>query len=62
MVRQLRHTFASILLNQDEKNLYTVAELLGHSSPDVTYKKYIDIFEKNKIDTINIFDKLGEDK
>lgn len=61
-VHELRHTFASILLNQDEKNLYTVAELLGHSSPDVTYKKYIDIFEKNKIDTINIFDKLGEDK
>ena len=57
-VHELRHTFASILLNQDEKNLYTVAELLGHSSPDVTYKKYIDIFEKNKIETIDIFNNL----
>ncbi len=63
-VHELRHTFASILLNQDEKNLYTVAELLGHSSPDVTYKKYIDIFDRNKINTMDIFDKLdkGEKK
>lgn len=57
----LRHSFASILLNEDEKNLYTVSDLLGHSSPDVTYKRYINIFEKNKINTVNIFDKLDED-
>ena len=56
----LRHSFASILLNEDEKNLYTVSELLGHSSPDVTYKKYIDIFEKNKIETISLFDRLNK--
>lgn len=54
----LRHSFASILLNEDEKNLYTVSDLLGHSSPDVTYKRYIDIFEKNKVNTVNIFDNL----
>lgn len=54
----LRHSFASILLNNDEKNLYEVSDLLGHSSPDVTYKKYIDIFEKNKASTVSIFDKL----
>ena len=54
----LRHSFASILLNEDEKNLYAVSDLLGHSSPDVTYKRYIDIFEKNKIETIGLFDKL----
>lgn len=54
----LRHSFASILLNEDEKNLYTVSDLLGHSSTDVTYKKYIDIFEKNKVNTISIFDKF----
>lgn len=56
----LRHSFASILLNDDEKNLYVVSELMGHSSPDVTYKKYIDIFEKNKVGVIKIFDKLDE--
>ena len=54
----LRHSFASILLNEDEKNLYAVSDLLGHSSPDVTYKRYIDIFEKNKIETIGLFDRL----
>lgn len=54
----LRHSFASILLNEDEKNLYAVSDLLGHSSSDVTYKRYIDIFEKNKMNTINLFDKL----
>ena len=54
----LRHSFASILLNEDEKNLYAVSDLLGHSSSDVTYKRYIDIFEKNKINAIDIFDNL----
>lgn len=56
----LRHSFASILLNEDEKNLYTVSDLLGHSSTDVTYKKYIDIFEKNKINAVKIFDGLSQ--
>lgn len=56
----LRHTFASILLNEDKKNLYEVSDLMGHSTPDVTYKKYIDIFEKGRMETISIFNKLGE--
>jgi len=56
----LRHSFASILLNEDGKNLYAVSDLLGHSSSDVTYKRYIDIFEKNKINTINIFKNLNK--
>ena len=54
----LRHSFASILLNEDEKNLYAVSDLLGHSSSDVTYKRYIDIFEKNKINTVSLFDNI----
>ena len=54
----LRHSFASILLNDDEKNLYEVSDLLGHSSPDVTYKKYIDIFERKKASAVSTFDKL----
>ena len=58
----LRHSFASILLNEDEKNLYEVSDMLGHSSPDVTYKKYIDIFEKGKMETISLFDKLDKRK
>lgn len=54
----LRHSFASILLNEDEKNLYAVSDLLGHSSSDVTYKRYIDIFEKNKVNAVKLFDNL----
>ena len=54
----LRHSFASILLNEDKKNLYEVSDLMGHSTPDVTYKKYIDIFEKGRMKTVSIFDKL----
>lgn len=54
----LRHSFASILLNEDQKNLYAVSDLLGHSSSDVTYKRYIDIFEKSKVNAMNIFDKI----
>lgn len=57
---ELRHSFASVLLNQDKQNLYTVSSLLGHSSTDVTYKTYIHIFEEEKAKTINIFDKLKE--
>lgn len=55
---ELRHTFGSILLNEDKQNLYTVSDMLGHSTPDVTYKSYIDIFEKNKMDTIKLFDNM----
>lgn len=56
----LRHSFASILLNEDEKNLYAVSDLLGHSSSDVTYRRYIDIFEKNKVNAISVFDNIKE--
>ena len=56
----LRHSFASILLNEDAQSLYAVSDLLGHSSPDVTYKKYIDIFEKNKVNAVSLFDKLDK--
>lgn len=55
---ELRHSFASILLNEDEQNLYTVSKLLGHSSSDVTWKRYIHIFEKNKVNTIKVFNNL----
>ena len=58
----LRHSFASILLNEDEKSLYAVSEMMGHSSPDVTYKKYIDIFEKKKIETMDMFNNLKKKK
>lgn len=57
---ELRHSFASVLLNEDEQNLYTVSKLLGHSSSDVTWKRYIHVFEKNKANTVNIFNNLNK--
>lgn len=56
---ELRHSFASVLLNEDEQNLYTVSKLLGHSSSEVTWKRYIHIFEKNKANTVSVFNKLN---
>lgn len=57
---ELRHSFASVLLNEDEQNLYTVSKMLGHSSSEVTWKRYIHIFEKNKANTVNVFNKLNK--
>ncbi len=57
---ELRHTFGSILINEDQQNIYTVSDMLGHSTPEVTYKAYIDIFEKNKIDTIKLFENMNK--
>jgi len=57
---ELRHSFASVLVNEDEQNLYTVSKLLGHSSSDVTWKRYIHVFEKNKANTVNIFNNLNK--
>lgn len=57
-IHTLRHSFASILLNEDDQNLYAVSDMLGHSSTDVTYKVYIDIFMKNKAKAINIFNNI----
>lgn len=54
-IHSLRHSFASILLNEDEQNLYAVSDMLGHSSTDITYKVYIDIFMKNKAKAMSIF-------
>ena len=55
----LRHGFGSILLSEgaDIKN---VSELLGHSKVSFTYDTYIKIFEKDKIKTIDILNRLRD--
>lgn len=54
----LRHTFASILLNEDDQSLPIISEILGHSSVEITYKVYIDIFMKKKMKTIELFNNI----
>lgn len=56
----LRHTFASILLNDDDKSLPVISEILGHSSVEITYQVYIDIFMKKKMQAISLFNKVTE--
>lgn len=60
----LRHSFASILLNDDEQSLPVISEILGHSSVEVTHDVYIDIFLEKKMKTISLFNKASnkEDK
>ena len=44
---QMRHAFASILVN-DGTEVDTVAVLLGHASPETTRRTYVHISEENK--------------
>lgn len=56
-VHGLRHTFGSMLINEDEKNIPIVSSILGHENIDITYKTYIHIIKKKKLDTIEILNK-----
>lgn len=53
----LRHGFGSILLSEGA-DIKAVSELLGHSKVSFTYDTYIKIFEKDKIKTIDILNRL----
>lgn len=58
----LRHSFASILLNEDEQSLPIISEILGHSSVEVTHDVYIDIFLEKKMKSISLFNKALDKK
>lgn len=55
----LRHTFATILINQGV-NPKTVSELLGHSSVFFTLDIYAGCFAEEKENTINLLEKVLE--
>ena len=46
-VHGLRHTFATMLFNADNK-VKTISEILGHASVDITYKIYIHVIKSLK--------------
>lgn len=56
-VHGLRHTYGSMLINEDEKNIAIVSSILGHEDIGVTYKIYTHILKKKKLDTIEILNK-----
>lgn len=61
---QLRHSFASINLSEDRLPLLYLSKMLGHSSPDITlrkYSKWIKEGEEYKIKMLNNANKSFND-
>lgn len=56
----LRHGFGSILLSEGA-DIKAVSELLGHSKVSFTYDTYIKIYEKDKVNTIGILNKIRKE-
>lgn len=52
-IHSFRHTFASILINDKNQSIAQVAQLLGHSSSDITFKYYLKPESEKLIDVIN---------
>lgn len=44
-LRGLRHSVASIL-NEAGVTLFDISKMLGHSSPDVTGRVYVEVFDQ----------------
>jgi integrase len=53
----LRHTYASILINEGA-NLKFVSEQLGHASIVITLDRYSHLIAERHDDTVSKFDKL----
>jgi len=51
-LRGLRHSVASIA-NSSGVTLYDISKMLGHASPDITGKVYVEIFDKNNESAIS---------
>lgn len=51
-LRGLRHTVASVA-NSAGITLYDISKMLGHASPDITGKVYVEIFDKTNEKAIN---------
>lgn len=58
-VHKLRSSFASVIINEDSEKALSVSKLLGHSSIDITLKKYYKISDEKSRKAISILDKIG---
>ena len=56
-VHALRHTFATLMLEQ-EANIKVVSEILGHGSPTITYNVYVHTDNESKKNAIEKLDLL----
>lgn len=57
----LRHTFGSYLILH-KIDVKVVSQLLGHKDVTVTYNIYVHIIEQQKIEAVNVFDKIKDDE
>lgn len=51
----LRHSFATNLLNYDDKQLPVISSLIGHKSIDTTSQVYAHVLKKKKAEAIDLF-------
>jgi len=58
-LRGLRHSVASVA-NASGVTLYDISKMLGHASPDITGKVYVEVFDKHNEKAVNsVADAIG---
>ncbi len=60
-VHDLRHSYVSVLINSNVP-ITTISKLVGHSSPDITWKVYSHLYPETMTDAVNIFDNFNKQK
>lgn len=60
-VHDLRHSYVSVLINSNVP-ITTISKLVGHSSPDITWKVYSHLYPETINSAINIFDEMKKEK
>ena len=60
-LHSLRHSFGSFLI-LNGVDVKVVSTLLGHKDVTVTYNVYVHLIEQQRIDAVNIFDKIKENE
>lgn len=58
-VHTLRHTFATILINDKNANIVKVSELLGHSGIEITQRYYLKKEPEKFFDEVNLLNDIG---
>lgn len=56
-LHSLRHSFATLMINQKGANISAVSKILGHASTSVTINRYVHTNEKDKRNAIELLDK-----
>lgn len=60
-LHSLRHSFGSYLI-LNGVDVKVVSTLLGHKDVTVTYNVYVHLIEQQRVDAVNVFDKIRENE